>query len=111
MTSYVCERFTGRRSLALIHRCLPSLPRTRPNHSKRRRCSFTHQSSCPARDHVAISTGIGGSTSRRSTPILLEEHPQPFFCVGPILLGIQRSQFGIGSDTRVEAGPSATKAS
>jgi hypothetical protein len=50
------------------------------------------------------------AAGRRTTPILLEEHPQPFFCVGQIVLGIQRSQFGIGSD-RVEAGPSATKVS
>jgi hypothetical protein len=42
--------------------------------------------------------------------MLLEEHPQPFFCVGQIVLGSQRSQFGIGSD-RVEAGPSATRVS
>ncbi len=39
-----CERLPGRRSTALIHRCLPSAPRTRPHHS----ClSFTHQSSWP----------------------------------------------------------------
>ena len=51
------------------------------------------------------------AAGRRSTPILLEEHPQWFVCVGQILLGIQRSQFGIGSDTHVEAGTSATKLS
>jgi hypothetical protein len=56
----------GRRLLALIHRCLPSLPRTRPNHSRRGRRSLTHQSSWPPGDQVAISTWIGGSTSRRS---------------------------------------------
>jgi hypothetical protein len=60
--SYGCEPLAGRMSLALIQRCLPSAPRTRPSHSRR---SFTHQSSCPAFDHVAISTGTGGLTSRR----------------------------------------------
>ena len=39
------EPFAGRRSLALIHRCLPSLVRTRPNQSRRGQCSFTHQCS------------------------------------------------------------------
>jgi hypothetical protein len=52
-----------RRSLALIHRWRPSAPRTRPSHCWR---SFTHQSSLPAFDHVAMSTGIEGSTTRRS---------------------------------------------
>ena len=33
-TSYRCERLAGRRSTALIHRCRPSTPRTRPNHSR-----------------------------------------------------------------------------
>jgi hypothetical protein len=33
-----CELLARRRSLALIHRCRPSLPRMRPNHSRR---SFT----------------------------------------------------------------------
>jgi hypothetical protein len=51
------------------------------------------------------------AVGRRGTPILLEEHPQWFFCVDQILLGTQRSQFGIGSDTHVEAGTSATKLS
>jgi hypothetical protein len=55
--------FAGRRSTALIHRCQPFAPRTRPHHSWR---SFTHQSSCPACDQVAVSTCIGGSTSLRS---------------------------------------------
>jgi hypothetical protein len=41
---YGCEPLARRRSLALIQRCRPSLPRTRPNHSRR---SFTHQSSWP----------------------------------------------------------------
>jgi hypothetical protein len=52
-----------------IHRCRPSAPRTRHHHSKRGRCSFTHQSSSPALAQVAVSTGIGGSTARRSASL------------------------------------------
>ena len=37
-TSHGCGPLAGRRSLALIQRCLPSAPRTRPNHSKCGRC-------------------------------------------------------------------------
>jgi hypothetical protein len=59
----------GRKSLALTHRCLPSLPRTRPNHSEHGRWSSTHQSRWPALDQVAISTGTGGSTARRSSSL------------------------------------------
>ena len=54
-----CEPLTGRRSLALLHRCLPSGPRTRTPPPCR---SFTHQSSVPPVDHVADSTAIGGLT-------------------------------------------------
>jgi hypothetical protein len=61
--SHGCDPLAGRRSTALIHRCRPSAPRTRPHHSCR---SFTHQSSWPAVDHVVVSTWIGGSISRRS---------------------------------------------
>jgi hypothetical protein len=35
--------FAGRRSLALIHSCLPSLSRTRPYYSTRGRCSSIHR--------------------------------------------------------------------
>jgi hypothetical protein len=52
----------GRRSAALIHRCRPTEPRTRPIHFPR---SFTHQSRWPAGDHVAIWTSMGGSTALR----------------------------------------------
>jgi hypothetical protein len=60
------DGLAGRRSLALIHRCRPSAPRTRPTHSSR---SITHQSSRPAVHHVAVSTWIGGSTAWRSASL------------------------------------------
>ena len=55
----VDQLLAGRRSVALIHLCLLSGPRTRPYHTVRGRCSFTHQSRVPAGDHVATSTWIG----------------------------------------------------
>jgi hypothetical protein len=59
-TSHECGPVAGRRSLALIQRCLPSAPRARPNHSKRGRRSFTHQSSWPGHSSVSITTDIYG---------------------------------------------------
>jgi len=47
---------------SLIYRWRPSAPRPGPPLLP----SFTHQSSWPAADHVAVFTWIGGSTSRRS---------------------------------------------
>jgi hypothetical protein len=61
--SRIQPSLAGRRSAALIHRCRPFGPRTRPNHSRRSR---THQSSVPAADHVATCTSTGGSTAWRS---------------------------------------------
>ena len=49
----VDQLLAGRRSVALIHLCLLSGPRTRPYHTMRGRCSLTHQSRVPAGDHVA----------------------------------------------------------
>ena len=62
-TDHGGEPLAGRRSTTRIHPRRPSAPRTRHHHSCR---SFTHQSSWPACDHVAVSTRIGGSTSGRS---------------------------------------------
>lgn len=53
------DGLAGPRSLALIHRCLLSEPRTRPNHSRRGRRSFTHQSSWPATTMSRSLPGLG----------------------------------------------------
>jgi hypothetical protein len=72
------SRLAGRISTPRIHRCRLSAPRTRPHHSWR---SFTHQSSWPALDHVAVSTEIL-NVAERSFPSIVST-------AGPVKIVVQ----------------------
>jgi hypothetical protein len=58
------EHFFGLTKISGFDPHLPTIWTAYATHQSRR--SFTHQSSWPAFDHVAICTWIGGSTARRS---------------------------------------------